>query len=52
MNEQIMRFPSGALYDDKLTAADSVKDRLLTDLPVVNQDEDVCKEPVIFIDSV
>jgi len=51
MNENIMRFPSFALYDDKLVAAESVKNRLLTGLPGINQDEDACKEPVIFIDS-
>ncbi|KAI5291779.1 hypothetical protein KEM54_000015 [Ascosphaera aggregata] len=32
MNEQIMKFPSEELYDNELIAADSVKDRVLTDI--------------------
>jgi len=33
MHENIMRFPSDVLYESKLVAADSVKDRLLKGLP-------------------
>ncbi|KAL8290332.1 hypothetical protein RQP46_002590 [Phenoliferia psychrophenolica] len=49
-NEKIMRFPSEALYDGELIAADSVKDRVLSDLPGVEKDEDL-DEPVVFIDT-
>ena len=49
-NEKIMQFPSEALYDGELIAAASVKDRVLSDLPGVEPDEDL-DEPVVFIDS-
>ena len=45
-----MSFPSEALYDGELIAADSVKSRVLSDLPGVDPDEDL-DEPVVFIDS-
>ena len=51
MHEKIMRFPSDALYEKKLTAAEGVSKRLLTDLPGVNTEEEICSEPVVFIDS-
>lgn len=51
MHEAIMQFPSSALYNNELTAAEGVKGRLLADLPNVDQDAEVCQEPVVFIDS-
>ena len=51
MHELIMRFPSSALYDDKLIAAESVKARLLTDLPYDVKDTDDTREPLIFYDT-
>jgi DNA polymerase alpha-associated DNA helicase A len=51
MNEKIMRFPSDELYESKLVAADSVKDRLLMDLPYeVHETEDTI-EPLVFFDT-
>ncbi|KAI5299723.1 hypothetical protein KEM56_003005, partial [Ascosphaera pollenicola] len=43
MNEMIMRFPSRELYDNELVAADSVKDRVLTDLTYSNLTNDLSK---------
>lgn len=51
MHEKIMSFPSSALYEGKLIAADSVKARLLTDLPYNVQDTDDTREPVVFWDT-
>ena len=51
MHEKIMRFPSDALYESKLLAADSVKDRLLKDLPYEVEENDETSEPLIFIDT-
>ena len=51
MHEKIMRFPSDELYDSKLIADESVKDRLLKDLPYEVQDTEDTNEPVIFIDT-
>lgn len=45
-----MAFPSLALYDNELVADASVKDRVLSDLPDVEADDDL-DEPVVFIDS-
>ena len=51
MHEKIMRFPSDELYDSKLIAAESVKARLLTQLPYeVQQTEDTI-EPLVFWDT-
>ena len=51
MHEAIMRFPSDALYDSQLIAADSVKARLLTDLPYEVQDTEDTREPLVFWDT-
>jgi len=53
MHENIMRFPSDQMYESKLVAADSVKDRILKDLPYdesVSETEDTI-EPLIFFDT-
>ncbi|KAK5170420.1 uncharacterized protein LTR77_005008 [Saxophila tyrrhenica] len=52
MHETIMEFPSCALYDSKLIAADAVKARLLKDLPGgdITETEDTT-EPLIFFDT-
>jgi DNA polymerase alpha-associated DNA helicase A len=50
MHEKIMAFPSEELYESKLMAADSVKLRLLKDLPGVDHTEDT-NEPLIFFDT-
>ena len=51
MHEKIMAFPSAALYDNKLIAADAVKCRLLKDLryPVENTEDTA--EPLVFWDT-
>ncbi|KAA8647740.1 hypothetical protein EYZ11_000165 [Aspergillus tanneri] len=51
MHDSIMRFPSDELYESKLTAADTVKARLLKDLPYDVQETDDTKEPVVFWDT-
>ncbi|KAJ4414437.1 hypothetical protein N0V82_007944 [Gnomoniopsis sp. IMI 355080] len=51
MHEKIMRFPSDELYESKLVAAESVKDRLLKDLPYGVKANDDTTEPLIFIDT-
>ncbi|KAF2748740.1 P-loop containing nucleoside triphosphate hydrolase protein [Sporormia fimetaria CBS 119925] len=51
MHETIMRFPSDELYDSKLIAADSVKDRLLKDLPYDVADTEDTREPLVFWDT-
>ena len=51
MHEKIMQYPSKALYEGKLIAADAVKERLLKDLPYAVQDTDDTREPVIFWDT-
>ncbi|KAL2161521.1 hypothetical protein VTH06DRAFT_8083 [Thermothelomyces fergusii] len=51
MHEKIMRFPSDALYEGKLVAADGVKARLLRDLPYEVRDTDDTREPLVFIDT-
>jgi DNA polymerase alpha-associated DNA helicase A len=51
MHEAIMRFPSDALYDSQLIAADAVKDRLLTDLPYEVHETEDTKEPLVFWDT-
>ena len=40
MHEKIMTFPSSALYENKLIAADAVKGRLLKDLPYDVEDNE------------
>jgi DNA polymerase alpha-associated DNA helicase A len=51
MHEKIMRFPSDELYDSKLIAADSVKDRLLTGLKYEVEDTEDTREPLVFWDT-
>ena len=51
MHETIMRFPSDQLYDSKLIAADSVKDRLLKELPYDIEDTEDTREPLVFWDT-
>ncbi|OAA32675.1 DNA-binding protein SMUBP-2 [Moelleriella libera RCEF 2490] len=51
MHENIMRFPSGELYESKLMAADAVKTRLLRDLEYTVRDDENTNEPLIFIDT-
>ena len=51
MHEKIMRFPSDEMYDSRLIAADSVKARLLTDLPYPIEETDDTKAPLVFWDT-
>lgn len=51
MHENIMAFPSKALYESKLLAAEAVKARLLADLPYDVQSTEDTKEPVVFWDT-
>ncbi|KAK3116266.1 hypothetical protein LTR53_003570 [Teratosphaeriaceae sp. CCFEE 6253] len=51
MHETIMAFPSLTLYENKLTAADAVRSRLLTDLPYPVKDTDDTREPLVFWDT-
>ena len=51
MHERIMKFPSDEMYDSKLIAADTVKDRLLKDLPYEVQDTDDTREALVFYDT-
>ncbi|KAL6157779.1 hypothetical protein ACJQWK_08069 [Exserohilum turcicum] len=51
MHEKIMRFPSDALYDSQLMAADFVKDRLLTGLEYEVQQTEDTQEPLVFWDT-
>lgn len=51
MHEKIMSFPSSALYENKLMAAESVKDRLLKDLPYEVEDTDDTAEPLVLWDT-
>ena len=51
MHDTIMQFPSDELYESKLVAADTVKARLLKDLPYEVQETDDSKEPLVFLDT-
>lgn len=51
MHARIMRFPSDELYESKLVAADTVKARLLQDLPYDVQDMEDTREPLVFYDT-
>lgn len=51
MHEKINAFPSAALYESKLIAADVVKSRLLVDLPYDVEETDDTKEPLVFWDT-
>jgi DNA polymerase alpha-associated DNA helicase A len=52
MHEAIMTYPSSALYENKLIAADAVKKRLLKDIvsPPITDTEDT-REPLVFWDT-
>jgi len=51
MHEKINAFPSAALYESKLMAAESVKARLLKDLPYDVEETEDTNEPVVFWDA-
>ena len=51
MHEKIMAFPSAALYEGKLKAAEAVKARLLPDLPYDVARTEETSEPVVFYDT-
>lgn len=51
MHEKLMRFPSDEMYASKLIAADSVKARLLVDLPYLVQETDDTREALVFWDT-
>lgn len=51
MHEQIMQYPSSALYENKLIAAEAVKARLLKDLEYGVEETDDTREPVVFWDT-
>jgi DNA polymerase alpha-associated DNA helicase A len=51
MHEKINAFPSEALYESKLKAAESVKARLLKDLPYDVEETEDTTEPVVFWDT-
>lgn len=51
MHEKLMRFPSEEMYASKLIAADSVKERLLIDLPYPVEDTDDTREALVFWDT-
>lgn len=51
MHEKINAFPSAALYESRLIAADAVKSRLLVDLPYDVEETDDTKEPLVFWDT-
>ncbi|KAL8934817.1 MAG: hypothetical protein Q9211_005030, partial [Gyalolechia sp. 1 TL-2023] len=46
-----MSFPSAAMYDSQLLAADSVAARLLKDLPYPVQDTEDTRVPLVFYDT-
>ena len=51
MHESIMAFPSTALYESKLEAAESVKAHLLRDLKYGVQDTEDTSVPLVFYDT-
>ena len=51
MHEKIMEFPSQAMYESKLKAAESVKIRLLKDLEYGVEKTDDTTEPLVFWDT-
>ncbi|KAH9826058.1 DNA polymerase alpha-associated DNA helicase A-like [Teratosphaeria destructans] len=51
MHEKIMAFPSSALYDSRLRAAEAVKSRLLTGLPYPVRDTEDTREALVFWDT-
>ena len=51
MHEAIMAFPSEALYDSELRAADSVRTRLLKDLDYGIEETEDTSVPLVFFDT-
>ncbi|KAF1814823.1 P-loop containing nucleoside triphosphate hydrolase protein [Eremomyces bilateralis CBS 781.70] len=51
MHEKIMQFPSQELYDAQLTADESVRLRLLKDLPYAVQSTEDTTQPLVFYDT-
>lgn len=51
MHEKIMEFPSQAMYESRLKAAESVKTRLLKDLEYGVEETDDTTEPLVFWDT-
>ncbi|KAF1965180.1 P-loop containing nucleoside triphosphate hydrolase protein [Bimuria novae-zelandiae CBS 107.79] len=51
MHEKIMQFPSAQLYESKLIAAETVKHRLLRDLPYKVDETDDTREAIVFWDT-
>lgn len=51
MHEKIMAFPSAALYENKLIAADAVKVRLLYELKYDVMNSEDTREPLVFFDT-
>lgn len=51
MHEKIMTFPSRELYENKLIAADSVKERLLKDVAYDVEATEDTSEPLVFYDT-
>lgn len=51
MHEKIMEFPSQAMYESRLKAAESVKTRLLKDLEYGVEETDDTAEPLVFWDT-
>lgn len=51
MHASIMAFPSAAIYDSKLLAAESVATRLLTDLPYPVTSTEDTTAPLVFWDT-
>ena len=51
MHHLICQFPSSELYDNRLIAAPSVADRLLSTLPYPVEDTEDTREPLIFYDT-
>lgn len=51
MHEKIMQYPSEALYEGKLKAAEAVKARLLKELPYEVQSTEDTAEPLVFWDT-
>jgi DNA polymerase alpha-associated DNA helicase A len=51
MHEKIMKFPSDELYESKLVAADTVRERRLCDLPYGVRETEDTVEPLIYWDT-
>lgn len=51
MNQTIMQFPSGELYEDKVVAHDSVREHLLTDLSYEVEETDDTTKPLVLWDT-